>query len=109
MEIKVGGTIKQKCQVKFTGGKHSNLDVVTKDDINDLKTISQMTLIDFIAIPFVSKQDDIIQVREKLGDAGKSVRVLAKVDQLDAVTNFDSILNAADGSIFVRNELQYEL
>ena len=78
---------------------------MTKDDIEDLQAISQFCLIDFIAVPFVSKEDDIKEVREKLGQGGKLINVLAKVDNMDAVTHFENILNSADGSIFVRNEL----
>jgi len=33
MEIKIGGNVKQLSQVRFTGGKHSNLDLMTKADI----------------------------------------------------------------------------
>jgi len=55
MEIKLGGTIKKFCQVRFTGGKHSNLDLMTKNDIEDLIAISQTTLIDFVAVPFITK------------------------------------------------------
>lgn len=30
MEIKVGGVIKSNCNVRFTGGKHTNLELVTR-------------------------------------------------------------------------------
>ena len=82
---------------------------MTKQDLQDLIAISQTTLIDFIAVPFITKDEDIKELREKLGEAGKTVKILAKVDNLDAVTNFESIIKSADGSIFVRNELQWDL
>jgi pyruvate kinase len=67
--------------------------------------ISQETLIDYIAVPFVTKEEDIKKVRDQLGEAGNSVKILAKIDSLDAVTNFEDIVKSADGTIFVRNEL----
>ena len=41
MEIKIGGIICQLSQCRFTSGKHSNLPLVTTQDITDLATISQ--------------------------------------------------------------------
>jgi len=67
--------------------------------------ISQETLIGYIAVPFVTKEEDIKKVRDQLGEAGNSVKILAKIDSLDAVTNFEDIVKSADGTIFVRNEL----
>lgn len=109
MEIKLGGTIQARCQVRFTGGKHTNLPILTKEDVEDLMAISQISLIDYIAVPFITKQDDVKEIKEKLGEGGKDIKILAKVDNMEAVTNFESIMKSADGSIFVRNELQWEL
>jgi|TARA_B110001450_G_scaffold246242_1_gene260101 pyruvate kinase len=40
MEIKIGGYLKGNCAVRFTGGKHNNLQLVQKKDIDDIAAIS---------------------------------------------------------------------
>ena len=105
MEIKIGGTLKSKCNVRFTGGKHSNLDLVTKDDISNIRTISQLIMIDFIAIPFCNSGADPMTVRELLGPEGKQIKIISKIDTLEGVQQFENIMTHGDGAIFVRNEL----
>jgi pyruvate kinase len=105
MEIKIGGTIKSSCNVRFTGGKHSNLELVTKEDVEDIATISQLTMIDFLAIPFCNSGADPMTVRELLGPEGKNIKVISKIDTLEGVQQFDNIMTQGDGCIFVRNEI----
>ena len=109
MEMKIGGYIKSRCAVRVTAGKHSNLKLVTADDIRDLQAISQMILVDFIAIPFISTKADIAQIKELLGETGRNINIMAKIDTIDAIHQYDEIVMEADGVIFVRNELQWEL
>lgn len=70
MEIKIGGSLKSNCNVRFTGGKHSNLELVTKDDVEDISAISQLIMIDYLAIPFCNSGADPMTVRELLGPEG---------------------------------------
>jgi len=70
MEIKIGGNLKSNCNVRFTGGKHSNLELVTKDDVEDISSISQLIMIDYLAIPFCNSGADPMTVRELLGPEG---------------------------------------
>ena len=82
---------------------------MTQDDANDLKAISKMCFIDFIAVPLVSQGDDIASLRKKLGDNGKSIHILSKIDQLESIQRFNEILDESNGVIFVRNELEWDL
>lgn len=59
MEIKIGGTIKEKCQCRFTTGKHGHLPLLTIQDITEISAISKVTMIDFLAVPFSSGVQDI--------------------------------------------------
>ena len=85
------------------------LQLITGDDIQDLTEISKATIIDYIAVPFINTADDITKIRATLGNHGKDIKILAKIDTLEGVKNYNQILTAADGIIFVRNELQFEL
>ena len=48
-------------------------------------------------------------IRKTLGENGKAIQILPKVDTLESVQRFNEILAESDGVIFVRNELQWEL
>ena len=67
-----------------------------------------MCTVDFIGLPFVTSVDDIIEARNMFGDEFKGCKILPKVDSLDAVQRYAEILEEADGSVFQRNELQWE-
>jgi pyruvate kinase len=59
MEMKIGGYIKTRCAVRVTSGKHSQLKLVTPDDIRDLQAITQCAMVDFISVPFISSKADM--------------------------------------------------
>jgi pyruvate kinase len=60
-------------------------------------------------VPFASSGIDIKQVRDLLGDNGKNIKILAKIDTIHGIENFNDILSQADGMVFCRNELQWEI
>jgi pyruvate kinase len=109
MEIKIGGTLKQKCQCRFTTGKHTNLPLLSLNDIKDIGAISQVAMIDLLAVPFASGAGDIQHIKELLGESGKDIKIVAKIDSMHGIEKFKEISDVADGVIFVRNELQWEL
>ena len=109
MEVKIGGVMKGNCAVRFTGGKHGNLDLVTKQDVQDISAISQLIIIDYLAVPFCNSGADPLTVKELLGPAGRQIKILPKIDTLEGVQQFENILKQGDGCIFVRNEIQWEL
>lgn len=43
-----------------------------------------------------------------LGADDSQIQIIAKIDTLDAVQNFASIVKQADGVVILRNELSYE-
>ena len=48
-------------------------------------------------------------MRDVLGEGGKNIKVLAKIDTIHGVEAFEDILSEADGMIMCRNELQWEI
>lgn len=59
IEVKIGGAIHSNSQIRFIGGKHQDLAVLHPKDISDIKAISKVFQIDFLAIPFASSGDDM--------------------------------------------------
>lgn len=79
-----------------------------KADIDDIQAISKETIIDYLAIPYVSSGADPLTIKELLGSNGSIIDVISKIDTLEGVQQYENILKHSDGVIFVRNELQWE-
>jgi pyruvate kinase len=76
--------------------------------VKDFVAISKEIQIDFIAVPLCKSGKDIKLIREALGQAGKNIKILAKIDSIGGIEGYEEILMEADGMIFQRNELQWE-
>lgn len=109
IEIKIGGIMRGNCTVRFVQGKHAQLPLTKKEDIEDLQKISQQFHIDVISVPYVAGPSDITQLRRALGPYSKSISFLAKIDMDEGLRRFEEIIKEADGAILVRNELQWEI
>jgi pyruvate kinase len=65
--------------------------------------------VDAVSQSFVETGGDIEAVRAAASDAGKRPFIVAKIERLDAVRNFDDILNASDGIMLARGDLGVEV
>lgn len=120
LELEVINTTKTdiKCKV-ITGGKllsqkginypgHATKQpAVTKKDKSDLE-FGLKEGVDIIAVSMVRKAENVLEVKKLLGKHNH-VKVLAKIENYDAVKNFESILAAADGIMVARGDLGVEL
>jgi pyruvate kinase len=107
------------CKV-LVGGKllsHKGLNLPgTKLNINPI-TKRDLAIVDFglkhgvnvFGISFVERAGDIIKVREFAKRHGHSVYLVAKIERLEAIENFDEILKAADGVMVARGDLGVEI
>lgn len=73
-----------------------------------------MTLIpkqkcDYIAIPYAVRKRDITTVRDVISSGGSHIQILAKVDTVESIHNFEELIKAADGVIINRVELGLEM
>jgi len=70
----------------------------------DLKLIESVgPLADWVAVSFVRRADELVKVREALGDGGP--RLVAKVETRAAVDHLDELLAVADGVMVARGDL----
>jgi len=64
---------------------------------------------DYLALSFVNEAQDIAGVRGLMREKGAEVPIIAKIERGKAVSNFDSILAAADGIMVARGDLGVEI
>ena len=64
---------------------------------------------DFMAISFVSKAKDLIGVKDILRDNHSDMPIIAKIERLQAVRDFDGILLVSDGIMVARGDLGVDI
>lgn len=52
---------------------------------------------------------DIQEIKLALGDSAQHIKIIAKIDTIEAVQNFEGIIKQAEGVVILRNELCMEL
>ena len=102
-----GGEISSHKGLNLPGTKLS-VPSVTEKDFRDLVFALQHK-VDFVALSFVRKAQDIHLLRSWLIERGHKQRIIAKIEKPEAVENFDSILEAADGIMVARGDLGVEM
>ena len=108
-EVKSSGIVSTNSVVKIPAVRAQNLPVLQLEDKVNIKEVAIKHSFDYIAVPSVLTSRDLQEVRIQLGAEAKNMQILAKIDSLEAVQNFVSILKQADGIIILRDELAMEL
>jgi pyruvate kinase len=65
--------------------------------------------VDAIAASFVRSADDVRQIRQVLGEAGKHIKIISKIESTEGLENFNEILEISDGIMVARGDLGVEL
>jgi pyruvate kinase len=81
---------------------------ITEKDERDLRVGLELGM-DLVALSFVQHADDLRRARAILGDAGREVPLIAKIERPAAVDNLDGILETAQGLMVARGDLGLEM
>ena len=106
------------CKVTQGGGMRSKVGVylptrtlrisaLTEKDKADLG-FGLSNGVDYVALSFVRRADDLRLVREICQEWGKPTPIIAKIETPDAVENLESIVAASDGVMVARGDLGVE-
>lgn len=87
-------------------GIRLRIDYPTKNDVSHL-AFGVKQRVDYVAASFVRTPSDLISVRRLLPEEGPML--IAKIEKMEAVRNFDAILTVADGIMVARGDLGIEV
>ena len=109
MQVKVidGGLLKSKRHVNLPGIR-VNLPAITDKDRRDIEFGLEQG-VDFIALSFVREAEDVRQLHQLLGDKIDQVKVIAKLEDQEAIRNMVEIIEVADGIMVARGDLGVEV
>ncbi|HEU0023074.1 MAG TPA: pyruvate kinase [Thermoleophilaceae bacterium] len=106
-EVEVGGSVASRQGLNLPNVTVS-LPAVSDEDIALVDAGIDMGL-DYFALSFVRRREDLEPVREHLRARGSQIPLIAKIEKPQAAANADEIVDAADGIMIARGDLGIEL
>ncbi|MEG3079706.1 pyruvate kinase [Halomonas sp. 5021] len=109
-QVVVGGKLSNNKGINKQGGGLS-APALTEKDKEDLKTAVEIG-VDYLAISFPRSAEDMLEARRLLGEEGKDIGLVAKVERAEAVADdatLDGIIEASEAVMVARGDLGVEI
>ena len=107
VEVVYGGTVKPRKGINLPDSEVS-APSMTEKDIEDLH-FGLAHDVDWVALSFARKADDIRFIKKLITEAGKTTRVIAKIETPDGLRNIDEIIALTDAVMVARGDLGVEV
>ena len=107
IRVSLGGTLLPKKGVNLPDSALT-MPSLTEKDLTDLNFIIENNL-DWVALSFVRKAIDIIELKKILTDRQSKIKVIAKIEMPEALKNIRDIIVESDGVMVARGDLGVEL
>lgn len=102
-----GGILKSAKGINLPN-THVNLPSITDRDWQCVDWAIENDL-DYIALSFVRKADDLHLLRQHLRNRVSDIHLIAKIEKVEAIQELDTIIDAADGLMIARGDLGVEM
>jgi pyruvate kinase len=106
-EIVHGGILTSRKGVNLPNTKVS-IPSLTEEDLDNLQFVLKHD-IEWIGLSFVRTAEDIVDLKRIIAEAGKTSRVIAKIEKPEAIDNIDGIIAVTDGVMVARGDLGVEM
>ncbi len=88
---------------------HLEMPVLNEQDKKDILFGIEQD-VDYIAASFVRCREDMVAIRRFVDyNGGHDIKLIAKIENLEGIENFDEILQASDGIMVARGDLGVEV
>jgi pyruvate kinase len=106
-EVVIGGELTSHKGINLPSGTIS-VAAITEKDREDLRFGLEYD-VDYVALSFVRRAEDILELKEMIREAGKNIPVVAKIEKHEALEHVEEILAACDGVMVARGDLGVEI
>ncbi|MCC7460081.1 MAG: pyruvate kinase [Proteobacteria bacterium] len=106
-KIVVGGELRQRKGINLPG-KYIPISPFTEHDREILKVVSRLD-IDFVALSFIQKPEDIIKARAWMKKHGRILPIVAKIEKPQAIKEIDAIIDETDAIMIARGDMGVEM
>jgi pyruvate kinase len=105
--VELGGLISSGKGVNLPGTPLP-IPSLTEKDLGDLD-FALGEGVDYVALSFVRRAQDVVDLRDRIATARSSARVIAKIEKAEAVADLDAIVAASDAVMVARGDLGVEI
>lgn len=105
-EVMIPGPLGNRRHINLPGVR-VNLPALTKKDQGDVD-VGIDEGIEFFALSFVREPADLDIFHKYLEERGSEAKIIAKIEDQQAITNLDAIIKASDGLMIARGDLGIE-